>query len=61
MDTHRTVRAHVQLASTLRNLNRVEDAIQTLKDVKNLEMTPEQRAWVLAFELLRNLAQGLDA
>ena len=51
----------MQLASTLRNLNRVEDAIQTLKDVKNLEMTPEQRAWVLAFELLRNLTQGLDA
>ena len=60
VDTYRAVRTHVQLASTLRNLNRVEDAVQSLKDVKTLEMTLEQQAWVRAFELLLNLTQGLD-
>jgi tetratricopeptide (TPR) repeat protein len=60
VDTYRAVRAHVQLASTLRNLNRVEDAVQTLKNAKTLDMTPEQQAWVRAFELLLNLTRGLD-
>jgi tetratricopeptide (TPR) repeat protein len=60
VDVYRTVCAHVQLASTLRNLERYQEAVSLLEATQKLNLSPDQRNWVRTFQLLCNLSLGLD-
>ena len=60
VDVYRTVCAHVQLASTLRNLERYQEAVSLLDAAQQLDLSPDQRNWVRTFQLLCNLSMGLD-
>ncbi len=60
VDVYRTVCAHVQLASTLRNLGRYQEAVSLLDTAQKLDLSPDQQNWVRTFQLLCNLSQGLD-
>ncbi len=52
----RTVCAHVQLASTLRNLDRYQEAVSLLDTAQKLDPSSDQRNWVRSFQLLCNLS-----
>ena len=60
VDVYRTICAHVQLASTLRNLERYQEAVSLLEATQKLNLSPDQRNWVRTFQLLCNLSLGLD-
>ena len=60
VDVYRTICAHVQLASTLRNLGRYQEAVALLGTAQKLDLSPDQQNWVRTFQLLCNLSQGLD-
>lgn len=60
VDAYRNVCAHVQLASTLRNLEKYQEAVSLLEAAASLNLSPDQRNWVRAFQLLCNLSQGLE-
>jgi len=60
VDVYRTVCAHVQLASTLRNLERFQEAVSLLDAAQKLNLSPDQRNWVRSFQLLCNLSLGID-
>ena len=60
VDVYRTVCAHVQLASTLRNLERYQEAVSLLDAAQKLNLSPDQLNWVRTFRLLCNLSLGID-
>lgn len=60
IDSYRTIRAHIQLASTLRNLGRFQEAVSLLEEAEKLDLSADQRNWVRAFQLLCNLSLGKD-
>ena len=60
IDPYRTIYAHIQLASTLRNLERFQEAVSLLEEAEKLDLSTDQRNWVRAFQLLCNLSLGKD-
>ena len=60
VDPARNTQAFIQLASTLRNLGKLEEATATLAEAEKLDVDLDQANWVRAFQLLCKLSMGED-